>query len=152
MPLSVLEFLAHPGRRFAVHEVLAPVANETDDLRVVGEIRLDGVAFAQLATLYLDVEMTAIIAQPCGRCARPLERPFALHESFTVSLPPGVDSVDVRPAAVSLILSAHSPHVLCRADCRGLCPACGTDLNDVPQHTCANRDREGRRLGDLLSS
>ncbi len=125
MSLSVLEFLAHPGRRFPVHEVLAPVADEADDLRSVGAIHVDGVAFAQLATLYL--------------------------ESFTVSLPPSADSVDVRPAAVSLILSAHNPHVLCRPECRGLCPNCGTDLNDEPGHVCSTRDREARRLGDLLS-
>jgi len=151
MSLSVLEFLAHPGSRFPVREVLAPVADEADDLRSVGAIHLDGVAFAQLATLYLDVEVTTVVAQPCGRCARPIERPFALHESFTVSLPPSADSVDVRPAAVSLILSAHNPHVLCRPECRGLCPNCGTDLNDEPGHVCSTRDREARRLGDLLS-
>jgi uncharacterized protein len=152
MPLSVLEFLAHPGRRFPVETVLAAAPDETDDLRVVGEVRLDGEAFAQLGTLYLDVEMTAIIAQPCSRCAKPLEQPFALRESFTVSIPPAADSVDVRPAVVSLILTAHNPNVLCRPNCRGLCPTCGADLNEDPLHACATCDRESRRLGDFLPS
>ncbi len=152
MTLSVLEFLAHPGRRFPVKTVLAAVPDETDDLRVVGEIRLDGEAFAQLGTLYLDVEMTTIISQPCGRCARPLEQPFALREAFTASIPPAADAIDVRPAAVSLLLTAHNPNVLCRSDCLGLCPSCGADLNDNPRHACATRDRESRRLGDFLPS
>lgn len=148
MPLSVQEFLTHPGRRYPVHETLASVPDETNDLRVVGEIRLDGVAFAQLGTLYLDVDIVSEIAQPCGRCARPLERPFVLRESFTMSIPTGADSVDVRPMAVSLLLSAHNPNVVCRPDCRGLCPACGADLNEDPDHTCPKRDRDARRLGD----
>lgn len=152
MALSVLQFLAHPGRRFPVQTVLAPVPGEADDLRVVREIRLDGEAFAQLATLYLDVDMVTTIAQPCGRCLRPLETPFSLHESFTVAIPPTADEVDVRPTAVSLILSAHYPHALCRSDCRGLCPRCGADLNEAPSHVCAKQDRESCRLGDFLES
>lgn len=152
MSLHVSEFLARPGRHLPVQTVLAAVPDETDDLRVVGEICLDGEAFAQLGTMYLDVEMTTTISQPCGRCARLLERPFTLRESFTVSIPPTAETIDVRPAAVSLLLSAHNPNVQCRPDCRGLCPSCGADLNDEPRHACAKRDRESQRLGDFLPS
>jgi uncharacterized protein len=150
MPLSVLEFLAHPGRRFPVQTVLAAVEGETDDLRTVGEIRLEGEAFAQLGTLYMDVEMTAAVAQPCGRCLTPLETCFVLRETFTIPVPPAADAVDVRPAAVSLILSAHNPHALCRPDCRGLCKTCGADLNEDSGHVCVDRRQERRTLGDFL--
>jgi uncharacterized metal-binding protein YceD (DUF177 family) len=152
MALCVLEFVSNPGRRFEIHEVLTPVPDETDDLRAVGDVHLDGVAFAQLGTLYLDVEMRTTISQPCGRCARPLDRPFTLHESFTVPIPPTADAVDVRPMVVSLILSAHNPHVLCRADCRGLCPACGADLNETQDHVCTKAPPSSQRLRDFLSS
>lgn len=152
MFLSVLDFLAHPGRRFPVQAVLPAVGGETDDLRVVGDIRLEGEAFAQLGTLYMDVEMTTSIAQPCGRCLRPLETRFVLRESFTIPIPPTADAVDVRPTAVSLILSAHGPHVLCRPDCRGLCTTCGDDLNENPRHVCGERRQERRTLGDFLGS
>jgi uncharacterized protein len=151
MGLGVLEFLAHPGRRFPVDAVLAPVPDETDDIRVVGEIHLQGEAFAQLSTLYVDVEMATSIAQPCGRCLKPLDTPFSLRESFTVPIPPTADEVEVRPAAVSLILTAHYPHVFCRPDCRGLCPTCGADLNEDPRHVCAKGNRKTRTLGDFLS-
>lgn len=150
--LSVLEFLAQPGRRIPVHVALPAVSGEADDLRVVGEILLEGQAFAQLATLYLDVEMSTLIAQPCGRCLKPLETPFTLREAFTVPIPPAADEVDVRPTAVSLILSSHNPNAFCRADCKGLCPKCGMDLNEDPSHVCAKRDRDSRRLGDFLGS
>lgn len=34
-------------------------------------------------------------------------------------------------------------HVLCREDCRGLCPRCGTDLNRAPC-ACSSTEREPR--------
>jgi uncharacterized protein len=150
MPLSVLEFLAHPGCRFPVRTVLEAVDDETHDLRTVREIRLEGEAFAQLATLYVDVEMTAVIAQPCGRCLKLLETAFVLREAFTVRIPPTADEVNVRPTIVSLILTAHNPNALCRPDCRGLCRTCGADLNENHHHVCAERDQERRRLRDFL--
>jgi len=150
MPLSVLEFLAHPGCRFPVRTVLEAVDDETHDLRTVREIRLEGEAFAQLATLYVDVEMTAVIAQPCGRCLKLLETAFGLREEFTVRIPPTADEVNVRPTIVSLILTAHNPNALCRPDCRGLCRTCGADLNENHHHVCAERDQERRRLRDFL--
>jgi uncharacterized protein len=151
MPLSVLEFLAHPGRRFPVETVIEAVDDETHDLRTVREIRLEGEAFAQLATLYLDVEMTAVISQPCGGCLKPLETPFVLREAFTVRITPTADEVDLRPTLVSLILTAHNPNTLCRPDCRGLCATCGADLNETPHHVCVERNPERRKLGDFLS-
>jgi len=149
--LNVLEYLAHPGKRFPLLAILPPSPGETDDLRAVGEIRMEGEAFAQLSTLYIDAQMTTTIAQPCGRCLKPLETPFSLRESFTVPIPPTGDEVDIRPTVVSLILSAHNPHVYCRPDCRGLCSKCGADLNEESIHTCAKANRESHRLGDLFS-
>jgi uncharacterized protein len=94
--------------------------------------------------------MTAIVAQPCGRCLKPLETPFVLREEFTVRIPPTADEVDVRPTIVSLILTAHNPNALCRPDCHGLCKTCGADLNENHHHVCAERDQERRKLGDFL--
>jgi hypothetical protein len=83
----------------------------------------------------------------CG-CCNPTH--FALREAFTIPIPPTADAVDARPAVVSLILSAHSPHALCRPDCHGLCKTCGADLNETPDHVCAERRQDRRRLGDFL--
>lgn len=133
-----------------MHAVLAGSDTEIGGVRTIGEIRLDGEAFAQLSTLYLDVDIAAHIAQPCGRCLTPIDASFALRESFTLPIPPQAKAVDVRPHVVELVLSAHDPNVLCRADCRGLCPICGEDLNRHPDHRHAADDAERRRLGEFL--
>ncbi|MDD5219691.1 MAG: hypothetical protein PHV11_03895 [Candidatus Bipolaricaulis sp.] len=152
MPLDVLEYLDQPGRRFALHAVLDGFDAEEGGVRTVEDVLLEGEVFVQLSTLYLDVEIEARIVQPCGRCLTTVDSLFRLRESFTLPIPPQAASVDVRPLVVQLALSAHDPNVLCRPDCRGLCPVCGRDLNLDPQHRHAPEDRDRRRLGDFLGS
>ncbi|MEN6370011.1 MAG: DUF177 domain-containing protein [Thermotogota bacterium] len=152
MSISVLEFLDRPGRRLPVHAVLDGSDAEVDGVRTIGKIWLDGEAFAQLSTLYLDVDITANIVQPCRRCLASIEIPFALRESFTLPIPPQAKTIDVRPHAIQLVLSSHDPNVLCRPDCRGLCPICGEDLNRHPDHRHAADDEGRRRLGEYFDS
>jgi len=111
---------------------------------------VDGEAFVQLSTLYLDVAIQAKIEQPCRRCLCPVETLYTLHETFEVPIPPATESVDLWAPLLALVLSSHDPNVLCRPDCRGLCPACGADLNADPDHSCSKAQDERRTLGDLL--
>ena len=47
-------------------------------------------------------------------------------------LEPGARELDLRPAIREEWLLAQPRYVLCRDDCKGLCPRCGADLNDGP--------------------
>ncbi len=40
--------------------------------------------------------------------------------------------LDLRPVLRELVIVSTPMHVLCRPDCRGLCPVCGKDLNEGP--------------------
>ena len=44
----------------------------------------------------------------------------------------GARSLDLRPAVREEWLLAAPAFVLCREDCKGLCPRCGADLNEGP--------------------
>ena len=58
-------------------------------------------------------------------------------------LEPGAGEIDLGEAIrEELILSAPS-YVLCREDCKGLCPRCGADLNEGPCG-CVDDDRDPR--------
>jgi len=150
MPFDVRAFLDRPGRRLPVAVTLSGGAQTDDELRAVGEIVLAGEAFAQLSTLYVSVHITAQIRQPCRRCLAPVTSSVELDESFEVPIPAGAATVDLRPDVLKLVLSAHDPNVLCREDCRGLCPVCGADLNREPDHNCRTDD-EPRTLRDLAT-
>ena len=150
MPFDVRAFLDRPGRRLPVAVTMPGGAQTDDELRTVDEIVLAGEAFAQLSTLYVSVHITAQIRQPCRRCLAPVTTSVELDEAFEVPIPPGAETVDLRPDVLKLVLSAHDPNVLCREDCRGLCPVCGADLNREPDHNC-RIDDEPRTLRDLAT-
>ena len=44
------------------------------------------------------------------------------------------DLLDLEPALRDAVVLDLPFQPLCRPDCQGLCPECGTDLNDDPEH------------------
>ena len=61
-----------------------------------------------------------------GRDAEALEDP----DAYPIAADAG--EIDLRPAVREELLLAAPRFLLCRDDCRGLCPRCGKDLNAGP--------------------
>ena len=88
--------------------------------------------------------MTLRLAETCSRCLKVVlrERNIPLDFRFEPGLDPwdegpGVyaldanqDELDAGPALREELLLALPDYTLCRPECRGLCPQCGTDLNE----------------------
>jgi len=154
--LDLRPFVEHAGQRFPIDLTLRPAEGKPSDgdvaLRTVVSIRLIGEGFAQLSTLYLKLSLTSEIRQPCRRCLQPVTSIETIDEEFEVSIEPTAESVDLWSDVVRLVLSAHDPNVLCKKNCRGLCPHCGADLNQDPDHACESDEGDDTRtLRDLAS-
>ncbi len=151
MKFDVRELVAAPGRRFPVDVTVAPPGELLDGTDwVVEEIRITGEAFAQLSTIYMEVDLHAVITQPCRRCLTPVTVTVDISEPFELPIRPDVDWVDPLPTVLQMIQTAHDPHILCRASCRGLCPVCGANLNEDPDHVCPEASSDRRTLRDFL--
>ncbi|MBU1048750.1 DUF177 domain-containing protein [Candidatus Bipolaricaulota bacterium] len=152
MTLDIREYNATPGHRLPVSVRLTPPENLFEDTDwTVSEIQITGEAFAQLSTLYMEVDVHAHFTQPCRRCLAPVHGVDVVSEPFELQILPGTDQVDVLPVVLQLIQTVHDPHVVCRQTCRGLCPTCGTNLNDDPDHTCREPHSDRKTLRDYLS-
>lgn len=95
---------------------------------------------------YFSGRMNGAVTTDCRRCLEPVtagvteELHFLLAESGDEEaddsdiymLDPRGYSVDLRPAVREQWLLAAPEFVLCREDCKGLCPRCGSDLNAGP--------------------
>ena len=95
--------------------------------------------------LFLSGKVRTTLTLSCDRCLvaaqLPVEGSLALwlltaerpeldpEEKDLIVLAPGQREVDISGLLIESIKLAIPPKVLCRTDCRGLCPTCGADLN-----------------------
>lgn len=108
---------------------------------------------------------TAVV--PCRRCLTETSIPVEdeAHLIFAVAggeeaedpdvyvFGPRDEALDLRPAVRELWLLNAPVYALCREDCKGLCPTCGTDLNAGPCTCPPARDSRWdalRKLGSTL--
>jgi uncharacterized protein len=89
--------------------------------------------------------LATIVRGECRRCLAPVavplsadvgalftQDPEALEDPDSYPLAPDATEIDVTPAVREELILAVPGYVLCREDCRGLCPRCGQDLNAGP--------------------
>lgn len=125
-----------------------------DDLRLAapisGHVRLSRTSRSILA----DADLATALDERCSRCLRPVVTP--IHVAFREEALPTIDlqsglpldtsaepdalridehhELDLAGPVSDAISMAEPIAPLCRADCRGLCPMCGADLNEDPAH------------------
>ena len=88
--------------------------------------------------------VSATVACICSRCAARFETP--IKESFFVASYPLEETTDIVDLTADLreaIILLLSGYPVCQEGCRGLCPRCGTNLNEASCR-CKSEDADGR--------
>ena len=112
------------------------VANDLDLEYLKGPLRLSRTKEGILVQGELQVGLT----DECARCLDPVSRDvtFKLEELFAYPTP--LDNefsvndagiLDLGPLVRDEVFIALGSSVLCRPDCKGLCPHCGENLNNT---------------------
>lgn len=154
-----------------------PVAAQTLDLGYSYEARIDATVVAITATpvkggVHLAGAFPYRAALPCSRCLAPAsltgEARFSLNY-YPASAAPGEEEQEIPleetediyteedsvtpEALVAQQLYLELPEkVLCREECRGLCPRCGADLNAGPCPCPPEGDNRWKGLKSLDGS
>ena len=122
---------ASPGIEYAVAGGSVPATLDTTAMT-------DGLSFR--------LRFSADYAGPCARCLEPASwhvdvDAHAVHDADSDEVDLRSDHVDdhtnqldVTGWAQEEVGLVFPTKVLCRPDCRGLCPQCGIDLNEHPDH------------------
>jgi uncharacterized protein len=108
----------------------------------------------------LRLRFLATLAGPCMRCLDPAQAAFEV-DAREVSQPGAGEELDSPYVAAGMLdlgswardaLALTLPRaILCRADCAGLCPTCGANLNlaGPDHHHDATPDPRWAKLADL---
>jgi uncharacterized protein len=123
-----VEPFQYGGSRYAVEPELVPVRLDVS--------RTTGNGWA------LRLRFTAHLAGPCMRCLENAGPEFDV-DAYEVHQPGGGeeltspymdDELDLQAWARDALALALPPQLTCRPDCAGLCPQCGANLNEDPDH------------------
>ena len=108
-------------------------------------------------------ELTTTIHGLCDRCASPFDREisFPIHAVLVTELadeenedewvfPLEGDSADLDDIVRTVFVLNLDSKLLCKEDCRGLCPRCGKNLNDGPCNCQKELDPRFAALKQLL--
>ena len=123
------------SRTLGVHEARGPFFCECRVLRGDGEL-------VAVGAVHLEVSV------PCRRCVEPVvdRRATSFDGRFVTFGSPKVDaemdeydpdvlaldqngSIDLTELLRETVIASISPNALCKPDCAGLCPVCGSNLN-----------------------
>jgi uncharacterized protein len=135
------------GSQYAVEPELLPVRLDVS--------RTTGNGWA------LRLRFEAGLSGPCMRCLEPAQPRFEV-DAYEVHQPGGGEELSspyLDPKGAELDLQAWARDALalalpaqltCRADCAGLCPQCGANLNEDPDHAHEQeRDARWAKLSEL---
>lgn len=127
------------GQEYAVEPAVVPVELEVS--------RMAGPGYA------LRLSFEAALAGPCMRCLKDA-RPVLQIDVREVDVPGGEgdldspyvhqDTLDLAAWARDAFVLAAPVAVLCREDCKGLCPVCAADLNEAGPDHAHEREPDSR--------
>ena len=135
----------------ASFDVLFPGDWEIDGLSF-REIRFSGSVTNSAGIIRLSGTVRCELVSPCARCLAPVRKCHATTVESVVTTEtdePGADeerilavgeAIDLLETAESALLPDLPFRLLCREDCRGLCPVCGKDLD---QGDCGCKKQAG---------
>jgi len=113
-----------------------------------GDVKVDVMLEKSGKQLFVKADVDATGEFACDRCAEPFSLP--LHATFQMYyvwnpgdeeildpsevqvIPPGLPVINLTDEVRQTVLLAVPLKLLCREECKGLCPRCGADLNKEP--------------------
>lgn len=149
MKIDVSELKQKVGavKHFSFTEPFPPLEGEEGPIDLKGPVTAKGEAYNTGSSVVVRGTAAARAVLTCGRCARAFEHPVqtALQVEFVPGrvgespaeddegqdkVPYEGDEVDLADEVRQQLLLALPMKPLCSADCKGLCPVCGQDLNE----------------------
>ena len=167
-----LDGLEEQGGKFSrVYEV-DELPLDDEEVRLVEPAEIQGRARRVWTEVELRGRVSAKLEVPCGRCLNPVEVPISTgfterfvravswaadeqHELQEEDLNLAVfdgEAIELEDLVREEILLAIPAQVLCREECKGLCPTCGIDRNAGScQCEDSNGDSRWEKLKELQS-
>lgn len=138
--LNARELLRQPGLDAQIAEVLPASELGVDDDRISGDVTVDLTAVSSIDGISVTGTISMPWRAPCRRCLTDVVDTSVVEVDEVYRDPGGAvvdadsfeltgDQIDLAPAIREYLLLELPDDPLCRDECAGICPVCGTDRN-----------------------
>jgi uncharacterized protein len=104
---------------------------EEDDLRFIEPFHLKGNVYKAQDELIVNIRAKGKYHSFCSRCLCEVDQPYETQCDLFYDIPAkGANFIDIADDIRQEILLNLPPIILCRPDCKGICPGCGVNLNE----------------------
>lgn len=160
--INIAQIKNYEGKQIDIDCEVNPKLSELDDFTLLAPVKVSGIIRNFGGTIELDAKAHASLAMTCDRCAEDFKTDldFDILESFKEiehmaqseadeeNQNPDItyftgDIINIEEwVYTNLVLNLPGKR-LCKEDCKGLCPNCGTNLN-VAECKCDTRSVDPR--------
>ena len=119
-----------PEEGLREHATYNPAAldMERDDVRLPQPFEVDAFLTRAARELVVQADIRCPMHLVCSRCLAEFDSTVATTALFNYAVQP-TDVVDITDDVRQEIMLAYPMFPVCRQDCKGLCSACGQNLN-----------------------
>ncbi len=117
------------GLNFEKEVLPADIGISKDDLDLRSPLSVEATLTRVDDTVLADAVVTVRYGYQCARCLEDFERPKMREFHFDYEIKTPTDIIDVGEDIRQELILGVSQRVLCKKDCKGICLACGVNLN-----------------------
>ncbi len=120
-----------PKVGMSLKESFEPVSLDidTDQIKLSGPVDIRAEVTMDSENVYVDVSIQGVMRITCSRCLADSDR--VISKDFHLCYELSESIIDLTGDIRQEIILDYPIKVLCKDDCKGLCPHCGQNLNEM---------------------
>ena len=144
MLINIKSVLNVPGTKLDLDFAVSKERlDEVKQVVFASPVQVKGSIENHAGMVLLDMQIRFSLLVTCDRCLKETVQDFSYHEEHTVVrrlesedeeetyIIAKAESIDAEEIALTDLLLELPTKMLCREDCKGLCPVCGCDRNEI---------------------
>ncbi|HLD69827.1 MAG TPA: DUF177 domain-containing protein [Candidatus Omnitrophota bacterium] len=113
---------------------------EDDDFRFIAPVAVKCLIEKADNTIMIEAKTKGMYKSFCALCLEPVEQKWEQSCSFDKEISKDTEFVDLDEDLRQEIIMRFPYRVVCSANCRGICPGCGVNLNTESCQCRPNKD------------
>jgi len=120
-----------PAEGLELEEELDPqdLELDTDQIKFKAPLKVYAKATKVTNSIRVEISLEGRMYLICGRCLGEFQRQLSQNLALNFIVDKDELFIDLDPEIRQEIILNYPWKVLCKPDCKGLCPRCGADLN-----------------------